>query len=186
MKNIIIFGCPRAGKTTLAKMLNEKLKYNIISIDSIVTAFQKTFPQMEIEHGTEITKKAEKMAPFLYEYMQRAIWEYTDRNFVLEGWHNLPDYFMPLINQEEYVSICLGYPNVDEEEFFLKIRQNDTSHDNTCHVSDEYLRNLIHKSKKESSILKEQCKRWDIDFFETDKQRKQILEQILQNIEEKI
>ena len=54
MKNIVIFGCPRAGKTTISKRLNEELKYNIISIDSIVTAFQGVYPEIQIGHGGDI------------------------------------------------------------------------------------------------------------------------------------
>ncbi len=187
MKNIIIFGCPRAGKTTLAKMLNEELKYNIISIDSIVEAFKNIFPNMGITHHAPINEKSKKFSPFLYEYLNRAIWEYTDRNFVLEGWHNLPDYFMPLIDREKFVIICLGYPNADEEDMFKKIRQNDTEHDNTKNVSDEHLKKLIHESKCEmSEILKKQSIKWEIPFFETDKERDKQLLNILKYIKENI
>ncbi|MCI8469909.1 MAG: hypothetical protein HFJ35_00070 [Clostridia bacterium] len=186
MKNVIIFGCPRAGKTTSAKRLNEELKFSIISIDSIVTAFERIFPEMNIKHGGDIIEKAKKFAPFLYEYIERAIWEYTDRNFVLEGWHNLPDYFMPLINQENYVVICLGYPNADEKDLFNKIRKNDTEHDNTVNVTDEHLKNLIHESKISSELLKEQCQKWEIPFFETDKNREQVLNKVVKYIKKAI
>lgn len=186
MKNIVIFGCPRAGKTTISKRLNEELNYNIISIDSIVTAFAGVYPEMQIRHGGDIIQKAKKFAPFLYQYLDRAIWEYTDRNFVLEGWHNLPDYFMPLINRENYVVICLGYPNVDEKDLFKKIRQNDTSHDNTFNVTDEHLKRLIHESKISSQFLEKQCQKWDIPFFETDKNRVEALNQVMKYIRKAI
>lgn len=187
MKNVIIFGCPRAGKTSLAKMLNEELKYNIISIDSIVTAFQAVFPEMGITHHAPIDEKSKKFSPFLYEYFKRAIWEYTDRKFVLEGWHNLPDYFMPFINKEEFVIVCLGYPNADEEEMFKKIRENDTEHDNTKNTSDEKLKKLIHDSKIEKSkILKQQSIKWGIPFFETDKDRQEQLKNVFKYIKENI
>ncbi len=187
MRNVIIFGCPRAGKTTLAKMLNEELKYNIISIDSIVTAFKVVFPEMKITHSAPINEKSKKFSPFLYEYLNRAIWEYTDRNFVLEGWHNLPDYFMPLIDREKFVIVCLGYPNADEEEMFKKIRENDTEHDNTKNISDEKLKKLIHDSKVEKSkILKQQSEKWKIPFFETDKDRDKQLKKVLEYIKENI
>lgn len=186
MKNIIIFGCPRAGKTTMAKRLNKELKYNIISVDSIITAFQNSFPQLDIRHGGDINEKAKKMAPFLYEFLNKAIWEYDDRKFVLEGWHNLPDYFMPMINQEKFITICLGYPNADEKELFEKIRQNDTEHDNTVNATDEFLKGLINRSKNASRMLQEQCKTWNIPFFETDKNRKEVLDKAFEYIKENI
>lgn len=112
---------------------------------------------------------------------------YTDRKFVLEGWHNLPDYFMPFINKEEFVIVCLGYPNADEEEMFKKIRENDTEHDNTKNTSDEKLKKLIHDSKIEKSkILKQQSIKWGIPFFETDKDRQEQLKNVFKYIKENI
>lgn len=49
MKDILIFGVPRAGKTTLAKLLAEKLEnYHVFSIDAIINAFGDIFPKLEI------------------------------------------------------------------------------------------------------------------------------------------
>lgn len=186
MKNVIVFGCPRAGKTTIARRLNKELNYNIISIDSIVTAFQTVLPNDGITHSADIQEKSKKFSPFLYEYFKRCIWEYTDRNFVLEGWHNLPDYFMPLIEQEKYVIVCLGYPNVDEKDLFKKIRLNDTEHDNTVNITDEHLEGLIKRSKESSKMLKEQCKKWNIPFFETDKNRIQALDDVMEYIKKNV
>jgi len=186
MKNIIIFGCPRAGKTTIARRLNKELNYNIISIDSIVTAFENILPEVGIGHSGDIKEKSKKFAPFLYEYLERCIWEYTDRNFVLEGWHNLPDYFMPLINHQKYVVVCVGYPNANEKDLFEKIRLNDTEHDNTINATDEYLEGLIKRSKKYSKMLEEQCLKWNIPFFETDKNRVQALDNVIKYIQKNI
>ena len=105
---------------------------------------------------------------------------------MLEGWHNLPDYFMPLINRENYVVVCLGYPNANEKDLFEKIRQNDTSHDNTVNVTDEHLKRLIHESKISSQFLEKQCQKWDIPFFETDKNRVEALNQVMKYIRKAI
>ena len=41
MKNIIIVGSSRAGKTTLAKRLNEELGCFVISLDKLVATFAR-------------------------------------------------------------------------------------------------------------------------------------------------
>lgn len=186
MKNIIIFGCPRAGKTTLAKRLNQELNYNIISVDSLVTAFQKVFPEMQITHSSNIIQKDQKLTPFLYEYIERAIWEYTDRYFIMEGWHMLPDTLIPMIDKNKYVVICLGYPNAKIEDLYQKIRTFDTEHDNTKSKNDDYVRDLIKRSKQESIMLKQQSEKWNIPFWETDENRQEVFSNIMEYVKKEI
>ena len=49
MKNIIIAGPSRAGKTTLARKINEELNYFVISVDKLVATFQGAYPQLNIK-----------------------------------------------------------------------------------------------------------------------------------------
>lgn len=49
MKNILISGVPRSGKTTLSIMLANSLKnYHIISLDCVRNSFDDVFPQLDI------------------------------------------------------------------------------------------------------------------------------------------
>ena len=48
MKNIIIAGPSRAGKSTLARKINEELNYFVISLDKLVATFQGAYPQLDI------------------------------------------------------------------------------------------------------------------------------------------
>ena len=50
MKNIIIGGTVRAGKTTLANMIRNKFLYSKVESDTIVNAFDKVFPEFGITH----------------------------------------------------------------------------------------------------------------------------------------
>lgn len=44
MKNIMILGTCRTGKTTFSKLLHKQLNnYEIIEVDSIISALQSTF-----------------------------------------------------------------------------------------------------------------------------------------------
>ncbi|RKJ38881.1 hypothetical protein D7X94_14610 [Acutalibacter sp. 1XD8-33] len=48
MKNVIIVGPSRAGKTTLAKRFHEELGYFVISLDKLVATFHAAYPQLDI------------------------------------------------------------------------------------------------------------------------------------------
>lgn len=49
MKNIVILGVARSGKTTLSKMIIEKFSnYQVLNGDCIRSTFQKVFPEVEI------------------------------------------------------------------------------------------------------------------------------------------
>lgn len=68
MKNIIIGGTVRAGKTTLANLLRQEFGYSKVESDTIVNAFDKVFPQFDITHkNPELTR--EKYVPFLFELL---------------------------------------------------------------------------------------------------------------------
>lgn len=49
MKNIIIIGTPRCGKTTLANMIYDKLKCQIIHGDCERVSLDLAFPELNIK-----------------------------------------------------------------------------------------------------------------------------------------
>ncbi len=65
MKNIIIVGTSRSGKTTLAKMLHDELNYFVISIDKLVAVFQNAYPELNWNQD----KTTENIALFLGHYL---------------------------------------------------------------------------------------------------------------------
>lgn len=49
MKNIMILGICRTGKTTFSKMIQKEFNnYQIIEVDTIISALQKTIPNIPI------------------------------------------------------------------------------------------------------------------------------------------
>lgn len=52
MKNIIIIGRPRAGKSTLANMIADKFNYQIIRTDAVRNTFKTVFPELNIRSHT--------------------------------------------------------------------------------------------------------------------------------------
>lgn len=69
MKNIIIIGPSRAGKTTLAKRIHEELNYFVISLDKLVATFQGAYPQLDIRLNWNRDKTTDNLAPFLGHFL---------------------------------------------------------------------------------------------------------------------
>ena len=58
MKNIIITGIPRSGKTTLSKLIKEKYpEYNIISFEAIRNGFIKSQPGLKMGNRNSEARK---------------------------------------------------------------------------------------------------------------------------------
>jgi hypothetical protein len=69
LKNIIIIGPSRAGKTTLAKRIHEELNYFVISLDKLVATFQGAYPQLDIRLNWNRDKTTDNLAPFLGHFL---------------------------------------------------------------------------------------------------------------------
>jgi len=69
LKNIIIAGPSRAGKSTLARILNEELNYFINGLDKLVAAFGGAYPQLDIRLDWDREKTTNNIAPFLGHFL---------------------------------------------------------------------------------------------------------------------
>lgn len=183
MKNIIILGAARSGKSTLSEILHEKYNYSIISIDSFVSAIQDNFLELGITHSNT-ENKFKLLAPFVYSYMKKIINEYPNQKFVLEGWHVYPKDILHLFKKEDIKIVCLGYTKINIDEAFSLLRANETENSYTKRMTDEKVRSLIEKHMNYSVILKEQCVDNKIMFFDTSVNREKILDDIVKYLME--
>ena len=66
MKNLLIIGVPRAGKSSLANMICDKFGCGLISIDVIVATFYKIFPELGMH------EEPEKSEPILSKFLRES------------------------------------------------------------------------------------------------------------------
>lgn len=72
MKTIFILGICRTGKSTFSKMIQEKFeKYQIVEVDVIISALQKTVPNIPIGFIHDKVKN-NKLPEFLNLYIQKS------------------------------------------------------------------------------------------------------------------
>lgn len=121
MKDILIFGVPRAGKTTLSKLLIEELRdYHIFSIDAIRNAFGDIFPELEIND-----KGGKNNEIILPNYVSRLLyWQHDElrnkQGYIIEGCQVLPDKVKEVFDLENSIVIYLGSWNIMPRRYFEK------------------------------------------------------------------
>ncbi len=178
MKNLIILGAARAGKSTLAQMIHKKYNYSIISIDSFVSALRDCFPSLEITHSNT-ENKFKLLPPFVFSYMKKITNEYPEENFVLEGWHVYPSDISKLFCDMNVKIICLGYTKISCEEVFKLLRKNEKENSYTKKMSDEKVKELISNHIEYSKVLKKQSEKNNIKFYDTSFERDNVLEEAM-------
>lgn len=182
MKNIIILGAARAGKSTLTQMLHKGYNYSIISIDAFVNALQDAFPELGITHSNT-ENKFQLLPLFVFAYMKKIMNEYPEENFILEGWHVYPKEINELCSELNVKIICLGYTKISPTEALEKIRKNEKENSYTKEMSDEKVQELITDHIEYSKILAKQCNENNIKFYDTSFDREDVLKNIIKDLQ---
>ena len=109
MKNIIIGGTVRSGKTTLSNLIRERFGYSKVESDTIVNAFDEVFPEMGITHrNADLARK--KYEPFLFEILNGFYRDlkYTNNITVFPGSQFLPENIYKYEKKDKYIVILLS------------------------------------------------------------------------------
>ena len=182
MKNIILIGASRAGKSTFTKLLNERFNIMIIRTDLLRLAFRDT-----IYKDKDISLSEVKSNP---DYINYVLNYYKYANMYDVDYMKVVDTvdFEPkdCSNFENSIAICFGYPNITKEEVVGNWRKYDTELDWTKYKSDEKLLSYAEYEIKNSQVLKEECEKYNIKFVDTSYNREKVLYELLEYVTEKI
>ena len=191
MKNILIMGIGRAGKTTLSKMIKDKCNsYNLLHSDSLKWAIirakdkeayyrKNVDKQKEYEHG---------------EFFQRTLLELfnsltkKDTNnygYILESGQLSVEYVKKMVDFSNTIVVCLGLGDLTKEEMVMQCLEYDTKESWTYGLPKDYL--LKHASDwyESNKVLKKECLKYDIKYVDTSKNRYEILENLVEEILDK-
>ena len=189
-KNIFIIGPGRAGKTTLAKMINKQYGYSIISIDDIVSGLE-VYPELGIHHDGDAIEISKKLAPFLLRYLKELSEGnkfYDDCKTVIEGTDIDFKKIIPFLQSDKYNKkyeiIGLTYNNINEQQLYNNIKKYDTEDDWTYWCSDEELKGNVRYFINKNRYFNEMFKKYGIRSFDTSFNREKVLKYILDNIED--
>jgi len=189
MKNILILGPSRAGKTTLTKKLNEELNYSIVSFDSIINAFEHSFPQLGICSGDGAENTAVNLADFLIYYFRVLSYRSEEKNgvkFAAEGgYFDFEKIMLAMKNYEminDFLFIGLVYNNLTPDKLFSDIRKNDTEGDWSYNCDDDTLKMCSNIFVEDSRQMTEQFKEHNFMIYDVSEEREQILNKIVKDI----
>ena len=198
-KNIIIFGSSRAGKTTLAKKLNEALNYSVIGTDDLSIGFSEGLPQLNIVDPNDSEASVANIAPFIASYVSALAWRSNYRNgtkYVFEDGKGYFDFdkLVPIWEKIEpdkdywksqYLIIGLIYPNKTPEQTFNDIRNYDEDREWTCSLSDDELRDHVNKCMESNKIFATKFQKYNPVIYDVSENREQVLDNIVNDVKVK-
>ena len=185
MKNIVIFGVPRAGKSTLSNMIADKFQYQLLHVDCIRGAFKDIFPELNIKSWTAIDNK--KFQEFLASLFYRNIEQPRNKyGYVLEGCETYVSDCNELFNDGNTIIYYLGMTNISPEELARNIRKYDSEKDWTYRKTSEEVLEYAKKCIELSKKYQQECEKYSIKFVDTSRDREKVLKKVLEEIENRL
>ena len=185
--NLIIAGVPRAGKSTISHLLSKQFGYQHVSMDSIIAGFEKCFPETGVNTYQGLSSLetlrviSSKMAPFVRAMLDSGEYDEFEPGMVLDMYQLLPEDYDKYIRGANCEIAYFITSDVSPEERFLIQKKYDTEKDYTFYKSDDELREGAEYIVEQSIMMKEQCKRYGLPYYETAKQRDLAIQRFLQD-----
>ena len=182
IKNIILIGASRSGKSTFTKLLNEKFNIMIIRTDLMRLAFRDAIYEDKKTSLSEV-----KSNPYYINYVL-SYYKYADMYDI--DYIKVVDTvdFNPkdCSNFENSIVICFGYPNITKVEVVANWKKYDTELDWTKYKTEEKLLDYAESEINNSRFLKKECKKYNIKFVDTSYNREKVLNDLLECIIKKM
>jgi len=165
---IILGGCPRAGKTTLAaRLVRSGLGFSKISGDHLQEAvdagFTSAYPEHE-ELGAGNFKFTQKLLENLITdaevYGINSVYDYYPEDFTLDDIEKLPF-------KDKLEMYFLGFPDISAEEIKYNIRHYAKPADWIYHIDEDYLEVVAKRIYDFNIKLKADCAKYGYRFINT-------------------
>ena len=183
MYNIIIAGVPRAGKSTMSNILSRKFGYQHVSMDAIIGGIETVFPELgikwwpcESEELAVLRIASEKTALIVKSMLETEEYDEFQSGMVIDVVQILPEHFVKHLSDKNCDIAYLLTADVSAEERFAIHRKHDTEKDYTYKFTDEQMTWHCNYIVERSKLLKEQCITYDLQYFETARNREKALE----------
>ena len=185
--NIIISGVPRAGKSTVSHLLSAQYGYQHVSMDSIIAGFEKCFPETGVSTYQGLSSMdtlrviSGKMAPFVRAMLESGEYDEFTPGMVLDMYQLLPEDYERYIRGANCEIAYFITSDVTPEERFLIQKKYDTEKDYTFYKPDEELREGAEYIVEQSILMREQCEKLGLPYYETAREREQAFRRFLQD-----
>ena len=161
---VVIGGCPRAGKTTLAvKLVKSGKGFSKISMDYIgeaITAGLHNHEGISTDDFEVIKIILEKLVYDAESYGINSIFDYCGYDFPPEDMEKLPF-------KNKLDIYFFGFPDISAHEIKYNIKNYAKPADWIAHVSDDYIEVVAERIYDFNIKLKEQCEKYNYRFINT-------------------
>lgn len=187
MKNIMILGTCRTGKTTFSKLLHKQLNnYEIIEVDSIISALQSTFEGIQIGFAHDDLKdnKLSKFINTLLEKNKNRLG--NEFGYIINSDSIMPEDIINYFDTSNTLVYFFVNSKLTVEEILENCRLYDDESAWTKIRTDENLLNHIKKAKEFENKIIDQCKKYNIKYIDTSFNREKLFADLLKEIKEKL
>ena len=164
----LVSGTSRSGKTLIAKKIFADKQIPYLSLDWLMMGFNDGIPEYGIHHLLWPNEIAGKMWPFLRGMIDSMLIDGTD--YMIEGEAMLPQLIADLIEKhpDKIKAVFVGYSeiNVNDKVALVK-RHSDGENDWLTNKSDEYIRDHIANMIGYSKMIKKECEKHGLSYFDT-------------------
>ena len=203
MKNIIIVGPSRAGKTTLAKRLHKELGYFVISLDKLVATFHAAYSQLDIRLNWNRDKTTESIAPFIGHFLglfssdtgfagelNLRAHNVKDNAFVLEGGYFDFEKITSVLKEygvnelkDRFILIGLVQGQKTVDEYVSDFKKYDTEDDWTYNLCEDELRDYVTQDAIPfSRVMMDHLAKYRFTIYDTSSERERVLDKIIEDI----
>lgn len=166
MKNILICGVAKSGKSYLAKMINKDHKFNYIPLDYFTSSFKHNIPEAGITSDVVIDKESsKKLGLFLSRIMDTMDSIENEERYLIDSAHLYPRNIVEYVDRSKWDIYFLGYPNITVEDKFMYIREN-VKGGWPAKRKDEELKETLAKLIEISKEIEEECKLYSVNFID--------------------
>lgn len=184
MKNIILTGVPRSGKTTISKkILNEFKNYSLIQGDVITSSYVNMCGLRKDTKNEFVELNMSEAYQMVLDFFNNSIEFEPNLNYVLD-YHSLKIEDIIKYLKNGYLVIVFGYPDATIEELVENTIKYDEKHDWTYTESVRKLELYFDIWIKDSNNYKEDCMKNNIKFVNVSKNREDVLNNLLDWIKE--
>jgi len=177
MKNVIIAGSSRCGKTTLSKYLKDKYGLTHYKMDSIKRGIDKNF-------WDGYKDDWHKVSPHMAHLINQIINEREDEYLVIDTCHLYPEDIFKY-NLKDTIIIFLGHDTISVDDKLKEIRKYD-KHAWTNFKDDEYMKYSTILGLEYSIEARNQCEKLNMKYFDTSHNFKKVMKEIIKYIEERL
>lgn len=187
--NMIIAGVPRAGKSTISHILSKEYGFQHVSMDSIIAGFEKCFPDTGVNTYQGLSSLdtlrviSSKMAPFVRAMLDSGEYDEFAPGMVLDMYQLLPEDYDKYIRGANCEIVYFITSDLTPEERFLIQKKYDTEKDYTFYKSDEELREGAEYIVEQSLLMKNQCEKYGLPYYETAREREQVFQRFLRDFD---